>query len=123
MNGDWVFDKRTGKNMRWDWFHHRYLPGESIDPIELKTEILEKNGFRYTKVKRWMTEGDDWVWKIEDDYRQYCVEIEESGSDEVDYFIVKMASGVQYMEVYIRWVHELQHALDLFRIKQEINEI
>lgn len=120
MNDDWVFGKHTGKNMRWDWFHHRFLEGESIEPIELTTEILEKSGFRYTKVKRWMTEGDDWVWKIEDDYRQYCVEIEESGNDGGDYFIVKMANGVQYMEMYIRWVHELQQAMRLFGIKQEI---
>ena len=76
-----------------------YVPIKFIEPIQLTTEILEKNGF----VK---DEKDDnmyyWNWSVIDDCMSYDKE-----TSKVRIFSV---SGLTFVKI-LQYVHELQHAL------------
>lgn len=89
-----------GKNMS-SWF----LVGEKyIEPIPLTPEILEKNGFtRYGQV---YTNLQQWVGKFGDKRKS---------------FVQDIRTGEWGMnDVWINYVHELQHVLKLCKIEKEI---
>ena len=116
MIGDYIVNTEFGKNKidkietlkpRRVWLKRgkTYVPIKCIEPIQLTTEILEKNGF----VK------DDnmyyWIWSVIDDCMSYDKE-----TSKVRIFSV---SGLTFVKI-LQYVHELQHALRLFGIKKEI---
>ena len=99
MIGDWVYGTEKKKYGRVDKLEHD-VEDESVEPIPLTEEILKKNGFL----------GNDYgeiiigEWRIMCD----CSNVAILHNEHVD------------IDIPIRYVHELQHALKLCRIDKEI---
>lgn len=89
---------------------YRILPTESIEPIPLTPEILEKNGFAET-----IWNGKDaWTYRNEQNQNQYlCIDGRDGGSMHFGYL------GLD-SKITLLYVHELQHALRLCGIEKEI---
>lgn len=133
MIGDWVYNAHHKRNIRitpYDFFTHGHYSdgsqfiigmgrpalGRDLEPIPLSKEILEKNGFvinRGPTSWKFETEREDLI----DIYgcRDYhlSINIEDTHGS---------GKGYRWMlnDFVIHYVHELQHALRLFRIKKEI---
>lgn len=75
-----------------------------LRPIPLTREILEKNGMKFRTNVGWFAEDDE-----------YFLEISTKG-DNVYWTI----NDWEYSLLKLNYVHELQHALKLCRIKKEI---
>ena len=87
-----------------EMFYHSY---DSIAPIQLTDEILEKNGFRFDK--------SIYIWQM--DESEFAIEYgHEPFEDEDNYMFVWIANSI----VPLRHVHEVQHALRLCGIERRI---
>ena len=99
MIGDWVYGTEKKKYGRVDKLEHD-VEDDTVEPIPLTEEILKKNGFL----------GNDYgeiiigEWRIMCD----CSNVAILHNEHVD------------IDIPIRYVHELQHALKLCRIDKEI---
>lgn len=119
MIGDWVKSLKEDHSGEYgqviDIDHHNtvlleykcvnyYTDVEHIEPIPLTTEILEKNGFtRYGQV---YANLQQWVGKFGDKRKS---------------FVQDIRTGEWGMnDVWINYVHELQHILKLCKIEKEI---
>ena len=127
MFGDWVIINRCDKDLLVQYagfdiiaklkvkgeFGYEYRPADKLKPIELTSEILEKNitgdkdGF-YLCCKA--MSGDIAIVQL---------------SDGNFYLVARYYKDGQYIivggtEKRLRYVHELQHALRLFGIEKEI---
>lgn len=94
-----------------------FVDTADLQPIPLKGEILEKNGFN-NRHRRWM-------WKKKDNYCRIKVsfapklEIEGEIFDEPP--ISLQVDGATFsLNIIVEYVHELQHALKLCGIEKEI---
>lgn len=87
-----------------EMFYHSY---DSIVPIQLTAEILEKTGFRFDKsIYRWQM-----------DESEFAIEYgHEPFEDEDNYMFVWISNSI----VPLRHVHEVQHALRLCGINKEV---
>lgn len=91
-----------------------------VIPIPLTPEILEKNGFEY-KEPILTTFSEEKVWQIEDSNKQILIEIEEQTDDNlVDFYVGRFICGCNNCELFIKYIHELQHALKLCGIDKTI---
>lgn len=119
MIGDWVKSLKEDHSGEYgqviDIDHHDtvlleyqcvnyYTDVEHIEPIPLTPEILEKNGFtRYGQV---YANLQQWVGKFGDKRKS---------------FVQDIRTGEWVMnDVWINYVHELQHVLKLCKIEKEI---
>ena len=99
MIGDWVYGTEKKKYGRVDRLEHD-VEDESVEPIPLTEEILKKNGFL----------GNDYGEIIIGEWRIMC-----------DYLNVAILHNEHVcLDIPIRFVHELQHALRLCKIDKEI---
>ena len=94
-----------------------FVDTADLQPIPLKGEMLEKNGFN-NRHRRWM-------WKKKDNYCRIKVsfapklEIEGEIFDEPP--ISLQVDGATFsLNIIVEYVHELQHALKLCGIEKEI---
>lgn len=94
-----------------------FVDTADLQPIPLKGEIMEKNGFN-NRHRRWM-------WKKKDNYCRIKVsfapklEIEGEIFDEPP--ICLQVDGATFsLKIIVEYVHELQHALKLCGIEKEI---
>ena len=98
----------------------RDIEDRHLFPIPLTAEILEKNGFVYTKPQK-STESEDKVWQYQNNEKQTLIEIEEQMDDNLlDFYIGNFICGTNSCEIYFRHVHHLQHVLWLCGIEKEI---
>ena len=119
MIGDWVKSLKEDHSGEYgqviDIDHHDtvlleyqcvnyYTDVEHIEPIPLTTEILEKNGFtRYGQV---YANLQQWVGKFGDKRKSFVQDIR--------------TGELGMNDVWINYVHELQHVLKLCKIEKEI---
>ena len=81
-----------------------------IKPIPITKEILEKNGFEeVTSHSYYYTDT-----KAED-HLTIIMSLEDDG-----YWRVRIVNGYEFIRVYIKYIHELQHAIKLCKINKEI---
>ena len=123
MVGDWAYIKEDPMKYELKQVKPEHFVRSLcwFNPVPITDDILEKNGFVYTRQKRWMSEAEEKVWKIENNYKQYTVELENTETDSGrPFYILKAASGVQYVELYIWYVHELQQVMRLLSIDKSI---
>lgn len=87
---------------------------EDVRPIPFTPEILGKNGF--------VLKSDGWLWcKEEGINEQNYIFIQfRKGCDEIRLVELNFVNKVLAKYEQIHYVHELQHALKLFKIKKEI---
>lgn len=78
---------------------------EEVVPMPLTTEILLKNGFP----------SDDWIGSFPED-ENYDVEIAIGEGNRITWSI----NFDEYTIKELKYVHELQHAMNLFGIEKEI---
>lgn len=98
------------------YYHYVDCEVSEIEPIPLSEEILEKNGFEGSPTRDLFIEMNLW--------ETCALEVLPSEGS----WIVRMcnAKANKYIykynkiNLYIKYVHELQHALRLFGIKKEI---
>lgn len=98
-----------------DGEHIDYIASNAnFEPIPLTPEILEKNGF--------VLKPDGWLWcEDKDNEEQDYIFIQfRKGCDGVRICELGFVNKVQARFRQINDVHELQHALRLFRIKKDI---
>ena len=119
MIGDWVQNETgtiVGRVVNLDVYGARVqFAGYTIDadyvyPVQLTPEIVEKNGFRgdvYSCVLKFEACGDEFLFKI----RHY---LEPDGHTDYTFY----GFGGEYN---IHYVHELQHAMKLCGLNNEIN--
>ena len=133
MIGDWVmYDPNTPYEHEdespEECFPIKIESGENIDlavegcfsSIPLTKEILEKNGFVYTKPS-FTTVSEEMVWHLENYRHQWKIDLEEQEDDsENKFYILYIYCCTKYIELPIDTVHELQHALNLLGIKKRI---
>ena len=101
-------------------------PYESLDPIPLTPEILEKNGFDINGIPENMqpVEERDWsddtyVWSRQEtpyESTEVCVYMEDTDN----FFAEIICQHCHVDGVHIKYVHELQHALRLCKIDKTI---
>ena len=107
MIGDWV--TLNGVDYKWQWTHHDFTASEfnTLEPIPLTPEILEKNGFEFV---------DDSIISISaakllDDYTsiyfQFC------NNNDCYFQLHHYGAGSYEIRKYVKYVYELQHALRL----------
>ena len=111
MIGDWV--TLNGVDYKWQWTHHDFTASEfnTLEPIPLTAEILEKNGF-HTNYDHTLL-GSCIYRRMCGKYNEYEV-------------IVRMLNGwikikshddrvtdILVIDIQPRFVHQLQHALRL----------
>ena len=113
MLGDWVFYPKTQEYCKVTTIHNKYLycfpkgsdekhsyglREESVSPIPLTVEILEKNGFNETF---W---GGEWT------------------NDNIDFILIEHNDGFRMIDtnIVLSGVHHFQHALRLCNIKKDI---
>lgn len=124
MIGDWVFNEipcyvtaiyHNGTiDCQGD---NQSISTDSVDPIPLTAEILEKNGFNKPKVE----DSTDWSYYKTDKTGKgmYCIFY--SVDDDMFLEIASYKSYIgEYHRMGVRYVHELQHALRLAGIDKEI---
>jgi hypothetical protein len=93
-----------------------------IKSIMLTDEILKKNGFVFTSDHNFITESEECVWQKEIPHEQFLAALENQETENgTPYYILKAEYGAQSMEIYLKTVDELQHALRLF--DQDIKEV
>ena len=113
MIGDWVTLNRV--DYQWQWTHHDFTASEfnTLEPIPLTSEILEKNGWEYRKYKTdYMVKYDlcvggknCWMhWAI----GKHNLDILRQ-DEKLDFYNL----CVQRAVIPCDYVHELQHALRL----------
>lgn len=100
MIGDWVLDKKTNRPYKIIGtndllFHNDY------SPIPLTAEILEKNGFQQISTNKYVS-GTVTI----------AIFVEE--------FLITIKSFGARVMITIKYIHELQHALQLCNIDKEI---
>lgn len=118
MLGDWVLDTRTKNPLRVNPFMAEFEVPE-WQPIPLTVEILEKNGFNEPPLE--MQKRERFV--------VLCKEYQINYYFNINWFSIYKNAGVNgsdypvficSFQERIKYVHELQHALRLCRIKKEI---
>ena len=95
-----------------------YVPDEFIEPIPLTSEILEKNVFKKFNFPK--IEGQhEWSWWANTDVSVtlWCRKLDDNP---MNGWMVRIDSYPATICCKIESVHELQHALRLFRIKKDI---
>ena len=121
MVGDWVKFKGSdlyhqvkvvsNKSIKFD--NQRWFAKSSVEPILLTSEILEKNGWKHNDEdekffpQTWVGGG---LMLQEADDGGYCIVVTSDYDDE----------DTNNTPFIILYVHELQHALRLRKIKKEI---
>ena len=107
MIGDWVdyrdkyiqvtslYDKGGSNEIGWGDKESTWVNGRTIKPIPLTKEILQTNGILYQWGSPWFQHTDNYEVEFEVHFTYNCHAV-------------------------LRYVHELQHALRLFKIKKEI---
>ena len=99
MIGDWVYGTKLKRNGRVDRLEHD-VEDDTVEPIPITEEILKKNGFL----------GNDYGEIIIGEWRIMC-----------DCSNVAILHNEHVcLDIPIRFVHELQHALRLCKIDKEI---
>jgi hypothetical protein len=121
MIGDWVMINSISyyqvEQIRMEFGELRiYLKGtevfateNEIMPIPLTPEILEKNGFKWTTRKSYMVSRTGTVCMIWGFYKD-CLSISDHSDD----------GGCQISSLKCKFVHQLQHALRLCGISEQI---
>lgn len=123
MIGDWVYNTHHKKSVSltpYDFFTHghdkdgqqQYLmpsskptTGRDLEPIKLTKEILEKNDFR----------------RLGEQYPTWCLQGFGFSLNFIDGVFGYYEQGHPHHPTFvIKYVHELQHALELFGIDKEI---
>lgn len=79
----------------------------TIEPILLTNEILEKNGFKQTDIKEWTYSDSFLIINIEWDVFPENV-------------VCRIETAIHSINIVINYVHELQHALKLCGINKTI---
>lgn len=121
MNGDYdVYweDKQLSLNdfaimMEEDW--DDIIVGEFVSPIPLTAEILRKNGFEETPTSDLFIEKNLWD--------KYAIELfpsEGSWILRITDKTNKYIDGCNRINLYINYIHELQHAFKLCGIDKQI---
>ena len=114
MIGDWVLDTRTGTPLRVNPFMAE-LEVPEWNPIQLTTEILEKNGFMRGN------RGDFYHHLRLDKNRKLYIHASTNGwRVQITYDAAGMLRTTHLMPD-INSVHDLQHALRLAGVDKEIN--
>lgn len=131
MVDDWVYNKRHKENIQitpYDFFTHGHLPsgrqyfigepevvsGRDLEPIPLTQEILERNGFVKSVNVRDAPPYDNNIY--------YSIKQDENTifwgwwQPDNTLLIATYSTGL----IALNNVHELQHALRLYRIEKEI---
>lgn len=111
MIGDWVLDTRTGIPLRVNPFMAEFEVPE-WQPIPLTLEILKKNGILHDKCSFYYVIKDD-----ENLECTYYIRQTSQGNWEIG---VDIGAYTCPVFVEIKYVHELQHALRLYKIDKEI---
>ena len=114
MIGDWVYNPFTRKTLRLTFGRDLDLAEDlCLEPIPLTAEILEKNGFtRYRENEELWDVG---VFRL--DLGLFAVGIDNGCGTGM----CMMPHGI--MTFYCNYVHELQHALRLCGIEEDIIEL
>lgn len=133
MIGDWVLFEGTPATVRGveiycsDLYVQTNLTDawymSNFEPIPLTPEILEKNGFDVVRGNRIMglQVSDRCTLRIGDGMKEMRVEMQDWGeTEERKWFIEIRNLGSIILQLYIGYIHELQHALRLCRIEKEI---
>ncbi len=135
MVGDWVYNKHHGKNIRltqYNFFTHTHNEfgeqkltpfanptfGRDLEPIPLKPEILEKNGFT----------RDPYWHHCDKDFGNYTISVQLGYGNKIEY--IKIAEkGVDNVEpsertkmylTHVFYIHQLQQAMRLCGILKQI---
>ena len=122
MIGDWVLDTRTKNPLRVNPFMAEFEVPE-WQPIPLTPEILEKNGFDVVRGNRIMglQVSDRCTLRIGDGMKEMRVEMQNWGeTEERKWFIEIRNLGSIILQLYIGYIHQLQHALRLCKVNKEI---
>ena len=117
MQFDWVklADDNTPKQVDWirsgevGLFWNRTVTPPYLEPIPLTAEILEKNGFKLhaiSEIYELVSPKKDWFVAI--GFKDGCID-----------WCKVHRWGDEYLGS-IKYVHELQHALRLFKVNKEI---
>ena len=122
MMGDWVYNThnkqyeqvRAIEETRVMLAYNDLYDYTDIQPIPLTEEILENNGFKKGELCMAMSPHPTISFTL--DNRNYYLEI---WLDLSNNKFNKM--GSEWEEFEIQYVHELQHALKLYKIEKEIN--
>ena len=131
--GDWVYNAHHMKEIRmtpYDFFTHGHLNGHQfvrenaqpclgrdLEPISITAEILEKNGFirkhpESEKRAYWILRVAGGNVKVKRNWGYFYFEV--TGTP------LEMGMFLPHFEGHLAFVHELQHALRLCRIQDEI---
>lgn len=119
MVGDWIHPKGyNGKYFRVEREDFVNYIDNDIEPIKITSEILEKNGFKMDISNGWNICN---IGKKDTDSefdRISCEDLSRFDSDEwrlsIDMYTIAHGS------LFIKYVHELQHALRMCKIDKEI---
>lgn len=113
MIGDLVFNNFLNKNIRitpFDFFskYPKVIEGYDLEPILLTAEILELNGWQY----------GDWGDEYESDeyFTNETIGFDLHINDKKEFEI----RCVDAVNITLKYVHELQHALKLCGIEKDI---
>lgn len=133
MIGDWVYVPHGGRASHNGKVEAIYESGtisvelegagclcraESLDPIQLTAEILEKNGFKKS-IFRDIEGQHQWSW-WRDTLTVVCLWMRELNDNPTDGWMIRIESTPAACCLKISSVHELQHTLKLCGIEKEI---
>ncbi len=134
MIGDWVCTEHDATPRQIDWirtgevglFWNKVVTPPCLVPIPITPEILEKNGFDINGISEDMqpVEERDWsddtyVWSRQETPDE-CMQVSVYMDDPNNFFAEIICQHCHVDGVHIKYVHELQHALQLCGIKKEI---
>ena len=115
-----LYDKGGSNEVGWSDKESVWVNADNVEPIPLTPEILEKNGFTGGKYENYC--GNVFYLSV-DGFREvgltmsykdnilWCERINQNYPNSI---------GDKYAIHHLEYVHELQHALRLCRIKKEI---
>ena len=129
MVGDWVLDGKKPAQIAGimcdDLFETTLSPGvggESISPIPLTTEILEKNGFVKMSNSPYVV---SYIWSTGGvaEFADVSIKVEQDHADKWRWDCLTLKIHLYKGDITlnkIHYVHQLQHALRLCGIEKEI---
>jgi hypothetical protein len=110
MIGDWV---KYGKYSMKITELAEDMCFDDIEPILLTPEILKKNGFGVVRNISSSRNKDIWILRVSE-HKMFCI-TEYHNKKKFPYFWIEMGSNTD-----IKYVHQLQQALRLCKIKKTI---
>lgn len=108
--GDWVIDTYTNKPMRIEVINPEM--GDGLEPIPLTAEILDKNGFVHSMSHNWLNVIDNIMIELLEPQHNMAIWLDWTEYDTETY--------ASYLLPGPNCVHELQHALRLCGINEDI---